>query len=224
MKLLPSRYVFCALRIATTIRAFGDLIPSSQAAAFWLCVWPGLLGWKRRVSWLFLHVSDPKKSRLSLWGIDSAGNLIIVVIRTNRGEALRDPFKGVVFLLKGRCAQRRWSTRELRTSWQASLKSEQRVVIVPSTYKRDVQEAFVKRQAAGNPPPIIIVLVGAARCEFRLSDEGLKNLLFLEKLAGSARVALRALSGRFGLRGVRIRCWSPRPTASSSRKWRRRLR
>jgi hypothetical protein len=218
MKLLPGRYVFCALKIATRIRAFGDLIPSSQSAAFWLCIWPELLGWKRRVYWL--RVSDSaRKSGQCLWGIDSAGNLIIVEIRTNRVEALRDPFKSLTSHLKthGDCA---WSTRELRAIWHECGRTTQ----AASTYEHEVEEAFVRRRAAGNPPPVLVVLVSSASCEFRLSDEGLKNLLFLETLAGSARVALRAINGRFGIRGIRIRCWSPKPAAAKSRRRSRRLR
>ena len=221
MKLLPSRYIFCALQIATTIRAYGDLIPSSRSAMFWLCVWPELLGWQRRIYWLRDFYSA-KKSCYCLWGIDTAGNLIIVEIRSSRGETLRDPFKGLTFHLKTHRDNHTWSTRELRAVWRDCVRSKQKIGEVAST--NDVEEAFVKRQAAGNPPPILVVLVSSARCEFRLSDEGLKNLLFLEKLAGSARVALRAINGRLGLRGIRIRCWSPRPPASSNRRWRRRLR
>ena len=222
MKLLPSRYVFCALRIATRIRAFGDLIPSCQAAVFWLCVWPELLGWKRRVYWL--RVSDSaRKSSQCLWGIDSAGNLLIVEIRNNRGETLRDPFKSLTCHLKAH-GERTWSTKELRTIWQDCFRSTTTAGDVASSYEHEIEEALVKRQAAGNPPPVLMVLVSSARCEFRLSDEGLKNLLLLETLAGSAKVALRAINGRFGIRGIRIRCWSPRPSAANNRKWRRRLR
>ena len=219
MKLLPNRPIFCALQLATRIRAFGDLIPSCQAAAFWLCIWPGLLGWKRRVYWL--RLSDAaRKSGQCLWGIDSAGNLIIVEIRTNRGETLRDPFKSLMCHFKN-CGDRAWSTRELRATWRDTV---QTAGDAASSYESEVEEAFVKRQAAGNPPPILIVLVSSARCEFRLSEEGLKNLLLLETLAGSARVALRAINGRFGIRGIRIRCWSPRPATANNRRWRRRLR
>ena len=222
MKLLPSRYIFRALQIATTIRVFGDLLPTSRAAAYWLRAWPRLLGWKRRVNWL--RVSDSRKTSQNLWGIDSAGNLIIVEIRAHRGETLRDPFASLTSHLQTHDNQRAWSAKELRASWHDSVTSAHKIIAVTSTHKRDVEEAFVKRQAAGNPPPILVVVVSSARWEFRLSDEGLKNLLLLEKLAGSARVALRAISGRFGFRGIRIHCWSPRPSASSNRRWRRRLR
>ena len=222
MKLLPSRYIFCALQIATTIRAYGDLIPSIRSVVFWLFVWPELLGWKRRIYWL-RDFYLAKTSCHCLWGIDSAGNLRIVEIRSGRGETLRDPFKSLTFHLKTHREDHTWSTRELRAMWRDCVRSKQKIGVVASTYEREVEEAFAKRQAAGNPPPILVVLVSSAR-EFRLSDEGLKNLLFLEKLAGSARVALRAINGRFGLRGIRIRCWSPRPPASSTRRWRRRLR
>ena len=197
-------------------------MPSSRSAVLWLRAWPRLLGWKRRVNWL--RVSDSAKRSQNLWGIDSAGNLIIVEIRTNRGETLRDPFASLTSHLKTHDHQRAWSTKELRATWHESSRSAQHVLPLTFAENQDVEEAFVKRQAAGNPPPILVVLVSSVRCEFRLSDEGLKNLLLLEKLAGSAKVALRAISGRFGLRGIRIHCWSPRPSASGNRRWRRRLR
>lgn len=221
MKFLPRRYIFCALQIA--IRACGDLSPSSRSATRWLCKWHRLLGWKRRVYWL--RVSDSaKKSTQNLWGIDSAGNLLIVEVRTDRGEALRDPFKGLVSHFKNHGDRRCWSTRELRATWQEFVRTEPAVIDAPSAYEDKVEEAFVRRQAAGNPSPIMLVLLSAARYEFRLSDEGLKNLLFLETLAGSARVALRVINGRLGVRGIRINCWSPRPRTLSNRRWRRRLR
>jgi hypothetical protein len=223
MKLLPSRYIFCALRIATAMRAYGDLIPSNRSAVFWLCGWPELLGWKRRIYWLRVGYSA-KKSCYYLWGIDSAGNLIIVEIRSSRGETLRDPFKSLTFHLKTHRDEHAWSTRELRAMWRDCLRSKQKTGEIASTYEHEIEEAFVRRQAAGNPPPILIVLVSSARCDFRLSDEGLKNLLFLETLAGSTRVILRAINGKFGVRGIRIRCWSPLPSASSTRSRRRRLR
>lgn len=223
MKLLPSRYIFCAIQIATRIRASGDLIPSNRSAVFWLCVWPELLGWKRRIYWL-RDAYSAKKGCYCLWGLDSAGNLIIVEIRTGRGETLRDPFRSLTFHLKTHRNEHAWSTRELRAMWRDCVRSKQKFGDLASTREREIEAAFVKRQAAGNPAPILIVLVSSARCEFRLSDEGLKNLLLLQTLAGSARVFLRAISGRFGVRGIRIQCWSPRAWVSGNRQRRRRLR
>ena len=220
MKLLPKRSVYCVIRIATTFRIFGELIPTSESAARWLCAWPVLLGWGRRVNWLFVRVFDSpnQKARYSLWGIDSSGRLLIVEIRTSRTEALRDPFKSFVSGSENPGEQRTWSTRELRARWR---KSYQDLGGELSTdYKRDVELAFAKRQAAGNPPPILMVVVGC-RADFRLSDKGFKNLLFLEKLAGSSRVVLRAINGRFGRRGMRINCWTPRSSSTRKRRWRR---
>ena len=111
MKLLPKRSVYCLLRIATTFRVFGDLIPTSESALRWLCAWPALLGWRRRVNWLFLRVRDSrnKKARYNLWGIDSSGRLIVVEIHTNRTEALRDPFRGFLSSFNTPGDTRAWS-------------------------------------------------------------------------------------------------------------------
>lgn len=221
MKFLPKRYICCVLRIATTFCVLGDLIPTSESAVRWLCTWPALLGWKRRIYWLFLRVSDSpgKKARFTLWGIDSSGYLIIVEI-LNRTEAPRDAFRSFVSRFKAFSDHRTWSTRELRARWRDYLSSDRDLPDEFSTScKREVELAFAKRQAAGNPPPILIVVV-ACRADFRLSDNGFKNLLFLEKLAGSSRVVLRAINGRFGRRGVRINCWTPR-SGTRKRRWRR---
>lgn len=217
MKSLPKRYIHFALRIATRFHVFGDLTPSSKSAARWLCAWPRLLGWQRRVNWLFLRVCA-SKSRYTLWGIDSAGRVIIVEVRTDR-IAVGDPFKGLASHLQSRCDERAWSTSELRATWRESLGAQQQVTDEsPASYRRAVEMAFARRQAARNPPPILVVVVGSRRSQFRLSEKGVKNLLFLEKLAGSSRVVLRAINGRFGLTGVRINCWSPRLSRTIKRR------
>jgi hypothetical protein len=221
MKLLPKRYIRFALRVATRFLVFGDLTPSSKSAAGWLYAWPRLLGWERRVNWLFLRVCA-SKSRYNLWGIDSAGQVIIVEVRTNGTDALRDPFRSLASQLKGRCNESSWSSRELRANWRESLGSQHPVADEsPAAYRRAVEMAFAKRQAAGNPSPILVVVVGSRRSEFCLSEKGIKNLLWLENLAGSSRVVLRAINGRFGLSGIGIKCWSPRLSRTVKRKSRR---
>lgn len=220
MKLLPKRHVCCVLRTATTSHVFGDLIPTSESAARWLCAWPALLGWGRRVNWLFLRVFDsPNKNvRYNLWGIDSSGCLIIVEIAT---ETPRDPFKRFASSFKTRSDHRAWSTRELRARWREYISSDHDLADELTTpYKRDIELAFAKRQAAGNPPPILMVVIGC-RADFRLSDKGFKNLLFVEKLAGPSRVVLRAINGRFGRRGMRINCWTPNSSGTRKHSWRR---
>jgi hypothetical protein len=207
--------------VATRLCLFGDLIPTSESVARWLCAWPVLLGWGRRVNWLFLRVFDSpnRKAGYTLWGIDSSGRLLIVEIRTHRTQTLRDPFRSFVASLKKHGEHHMWSTRELRARWRDYIRSDQNLAGELSTScKRDVELAFAKRQAAGNPPPILMVVV-AYRAEFRLSDNGFKNLLFLEKLAGSSRVVLRTINCRFGRRGMRINCWSPRSSGTRKRGW-----
>src|SRR5215208_1939820 len=144
MKLLPKRSVYCVLRIATTFRVFGDLIPTSESAVRWLCAWPALLGWRRRVNWLFLRAGDPpnKKARYNLWGIDSSGRLIIVEIRANRAEAPRDPFRSFVSSFNAAGDTRAWSTKELRARWREYLSSDHDLADeLSNSYKRDVELA-----------------------------------------------------------------------------------
>src|SRR5687767_10618014 len=94
MKVLPKRYVDCAAPIPRVLQGSGDFVPSNESAVLWLWEWPRLLGWKRSITWLFLRVADsPRRSRCSLWGIDSAGRLIIVDPKSARGQTLKDPFR-----------------------------------------------------------------------------------------------------------------------------------
>lgn len=87
-RLLPTGHeVRCELP-----RAFnGPGSPYGETRALlWLWAWPELLLWPRPVSWLFPQVNEPPSVPGDLWGIDSAGELIIVEAKT-RGLP-SDPF------------------------------------------------------------------------------------------------------------------------------------
>ena len=212
MKHLPHRYVYCVVPDAT-FRVYGEIIPSAESAAHWVWTWPRLLGWKRSITWLFLPIFDSfGRARWSLWGIDSAGRLIIVELYTDRGQFLKDPFKGFVSHVRTRADRRAWTTRELRAMFREYYRLPQpmRHQRLTSSYKQAVEHAFALRQAAGNPPPVFVALVASGETEIRLSEEGVKNLLLLQELVGSSRVLLRAISGSLRPKRFRIRCWSPR--------------
>jgi hypothetical protein len=213
MKLLPKRSVYCVLRVATTACVSGDIIPSPESAAHWVWTWPRLLGWKRSITWLFLPVFDSLgRAHWSLWGIDSAGWLIIVELESSRGQFLKDPFKNFVSHVRTRYDSRALTTRELRAMWHAYLKTHRTVQHkrLTAAYKQAVEHAFALRQAAGNPPPVFVALVAAGGTEVCFSEDGVKNLLLLQELVGSSRVLLRSISGSLRPKRLRIECWSPR--------------
>ena len=207
------------------LRAFDDVVRSKQSPGLWLWMFPRLLGWERSITSVFFRTLG---SCSRLWGIDSAGHLTIVETQIDGGETVKDPFKHLLAYAKLRCQTERWATRELHANWREYMTSGQDLaaeLVAPwplmgrCAYKRAVRQAFARREAAGNPPPMFIALVASTRSEFRLSEEGLKNLLLLEKLAGCPRVALRGMSVSRGPKGLRINCWSPRPIDATNRRW-----
>jgi len=125
MNLLPTRYVFCESPIAEPRRTFGDIIPSEESVSLWLWAWPRLLGWPRRINWLFSPVVGNKKYPGDVWGIDSAGRLIIVETKINSGARLQNPFEDFVPYTKSNANSHLWSTETLFNRWWGLLISEQ---------------------------------------------------------------------------------------------------
>ena len=100
MKVLPTRHVSFSYPIPLMRGACGDLVPSAESVALWLRAWPGLLGWRLNINWLWPPVVDwRRRSRSRLWGLDSIASPFIVEIRIDRGDA-PDPFEGFVRYLK----------------------------------------------------------------------------------------------------------------------------
>lgn len=214
MKGLPKRYVYCA-----TILLAGDFIPSGESAArlLWMC--PRLLGWKRRIYWLLLRVVDaPRKSRWMLWGIDSAGQIIIVEAKMDRSEAVDDPFKSLLRDVKTGSELQAWATKVLRHRWRESFVQHDLPNDLSVSRRRAIERAFDVRRAAGDPAPIFVVLVASRRSSFRLSEQGLRNLWLLQELVGSSRILLRAIKGSVRLKRLRIDCWSPRSCTLRKRR------
>lgn len=219
MKVLPHRYAYCAMTLSVDLPASGDFIPSKSSAARLLRTRPDLLGWKRSIYWFpFLLGNSPKGNRSIFKGIDSAGQVLVVEAKTGRtGE---DPFKGLLRDAKTGCEHHGWATaRTLRArcreffGGQAELLDE-----LSMSQKHGIERALDLRDAAGNPPPIFIVLLPSRQAELRLSEKGLKNLWLLEELVGPSKVLLRGIKGKVRLKEVRIDCWSPRSRAVSKRR------
>jgi hypothetical protein len=204
-----------------TLRAFGEIIPSRESATIWLWVRPRLLGWDD-ILWLDLQFFE---SCWCLWGIDKAGDLLIVEVRFGDDKALQDPFAGLVDYGKTH-SHKEWTTKKLRSRLRQYLRLGEHVaefakVLVPvdhHLFERAVEQAFERREAAGNPPPIFVAVVPSLRSEFDPSERGLKNQLFLESLVGSARVLARAISGSQQVRGLRIHSWDLKRRKGTVRK------
>jgi hypothetical protein len=88
--------------------------------------WPQLLGWPRKINWLFSPVVGNKKHPGDLWGLDSDGDLLVVETKLDRGHA-QDPF--IDFLHYSRSEQRkRCRSGALQDHWEPLIRAEERFV------------------------------------------------------------------------------------------------
>lgn len=178
----------------------------------WLWERPQLLAWERPLYWLF-------ECNWHLWGIDDAGCAAIVEATIARGKTLQDPFRGLVDYARG-CSRDEWTYQDLRVRWRNYFMSQhddvQRVVppIVKPGYIRAVEQALAAREAARNPLPTFVALMGSRNSDFEYSEAGLKNRLLLENLVGPAKVRLRVISGTLDFERLLVRSWSPGARAS----------
>lgn len=221
MKVLPNRYVYYAMTLAVDLPASGDFIPSKRSAARLLRTRPDLLGWKRSIYWFpFLLDNLPKGDRSIFGGIDSAGHLLVVEAKTGRSRTVGDdPFKALLRDVQSGCEHHGLAARTLRARCREFFGGQSELLDKLSTsQKRGIERALDLRDAAGNPPPIFIVLLPSRQAELRLSEKGLKNLWLLEELVGPSKVLLRGIKGKVRLKEVRIDCWSPRSRAVSKRR------
>ena len=200
------------MTLPASLPAAGDFLPSRKSAARLLRTCPGLLGWRRSVYWLPLWLDHSSKgTRCIFWGIDSGGQLLIVEAKAGRAQARDNPFESLLRDVKGGCEHHGWATRTLRARCRESFGVQTQMLDELSiSHKHAIERALDVRQAAGNPPPIFIVLLPSRQAELRLSEKGLKNMWLLEELVGSSKVLLRGIQGKVRLKGIRIDCWSPR--------------
>jgi hypothetical protein len=71
-----------------------DLVRWEEPGTLWLWAWPELLGWPTGISWLFSPPTDNRRWPGDLWGVDDAGELVIV--ETKRTLEPADPFQDFV--------------------------------------------------------------------------------------------------------------------------------
>jgi hypothetical protein len=72
---------------------------SEEEGAFWLWAFPQLLAWDRPIRWLF-SLTGGERSKGDLWGVDNAGNLLIVEGKRIPGE--RNPFRQLLLFERKR--------------------------------------------------------------------------------------------------------------------------
>ena len=67
---------------------------NEEQGTFWVFVWPQLVPWPHKISWLFCPAGPGKKTPWrvgDMWGVDSEGNLLIV--ETKLIKYKESPFK-----------------------------------------------------------------------------------------------------------------------------------
>lgn len=118
------------------------LFAAEENATFWLWAYPTLLSWPRKFEWLFSPVVGNTTYPGDLWGVDEAGNLILV--ETKRGQR-SDPFQDFIHFE----VERRWETKEfwkkLKQRWTILYKSEQKFW---QEYNQDILDRQVDEVSA----------------------------------------------------------------------------
>lgn len=92
---------------------------SEEEAVVWLWARPSLLPWPRPVEWLFSPVTGNTRWPGDLWGVDAAGNLLII---ENKKGFSYDPFED--FIPYHRPKRSEWSAGDLLTKWKRHHKAE----------------------------------------------------------------------------------------------------
>jgi hypothetical protein len=103
-----------------------DLVQMEEAGTFWLWAWPEILGWSVEITWLFSPVTGNDRWTGDLWGVDAAGELIIV--ETKSSITPGDPFKDFLQFERRRVDGARLppTVEEIRMRWEARLRDERR--------------------------------------------------------------------------------------------------
>jgi hypothetical protein len=122
-----------------------------ECATLWLWAWPELLGWQRRIGWIFSPVVGKRPYPGDLWGIDEDGSIILV--ETKMGHR-QDPFEDFVGYETEPGYGKLCQVEALSKRWSDLLKNERRFIeyllpqlstdisgtaekgVVPYSYKR----------------------------------------------------------------------------------------
>lgn len=106
-----------------------DIAQMEESGTFWLWAWPEILGWPVGITWLFSPISGNYPWPGDLWGVDAAGELLIVETKSSANPA--DPFEDFL-----KCEQRRSegqfppTVQSIQTRWEKGLRDERRFIDV----------------------------------------------------------------------------------------------
>jgi hypothetical protein len=98
-----------------------DLYAAEENATFWLWAYPSLLGWHRKLEWLFSPVVGNSQFPGDLWGIDEAGNLLLVEMKRKRQS---DPFKDFIGYENNKIWELSASYEQLKKRWEKLYSAE----------------------------------------------------------------------------------------------------
>lgn len=110
------------------------LFAYEESATFWLWAYPSLLGWPLKLEWLFSPVVGNTKYPGDLWGIDEAGQLLLVESKRGRGS---DPFEDFIKFQKDRSGNTHIRADKLMARWQKLYQWELKFW---NTYKMDLSD------------------------------------------------------------------------------------
>jgi len=96
-------------------------LPSEESVSYWLWTWPELLGWRRKIFWLFSPVVGRAHYPGDLWGLDSKGELLIVETKIDRGRRTQDPFEDFVGFVERQAGRSTKNTIRADTLVQRSI-------------------------------------------------------------------------------------------------------
>ena len=135
--------VFCAppdKRIAIPSHVSSQaLVSAEETGSLWLWAWPELLGWPEEVTWLFSPVTGKRPWPGDLWGLDAAGNLLIVETKLAKAQRGMDPFEDFVGFEKPSPSWKGNSVFDSSTlfdRWNPLLQQEKRFIREQTTHLR----------------------------------------------------------------------------------------
>src|SRR2546426_2802088 len=122
--LLAQRFARCGRPLRIRGESGNVLLPSEESASIWLWAWPSLLGWRRRINWLFSPVTGNTRHPGDLWDLDAAGNLLIVETKLDKAGSPQNPLEDFLAYVQDPDAQARWTSEALYTRWARLFQSE----------------------------------------------------------------------------------------------------
>lgn len=128
MRSFQPRSAKCGLPIARPNRLGGHLLPGEESASLLLWVWLRLIGWPRRINWIFSPVVGNRKFPGDLWGVDSRGELLIVETKLDRAQRPQNPLADFVPYSSSPTASNLWHADSPYRRWRSLVLQEESFV------------------------------------------------------------------------------------------------